>query len=328
MRRIGLLLAAACMTLAACNKEQGEVVFEASFANSNAKISMDGTGVLAWENGDSVRISDLSSGTVFVVARDNASSTAHLHQKLETDNTHTYRNSQYFYALYPGTDRNSNNYVSSSNSSNNIHFLVNAISDVQLVNNDRHYDKAWLTCTASSRGLSTSGTGNRTVRLQFHNCMSLLKCTIDQGCTNIYQLKVTADKSGARIGGAAWVSANDAGVDLTTINRISDSLKKYAVTLKHSADSALEPGDYYIAIWSDFYNSLSVNTTHPSLDSTGYTYKTVKKNVTITPCDNNGQAIASYGQYVVASYSFFRNTVYNVGTFPKPATTKEYSIFR
>lgn len=88
------------------------------------------------------------------------------------------------------------------------------------------------------------------------------------------------------------------------------------------------PGEYYIAIWSDYYNATNVTST-PSMEPTAYAHCTTKKNVTITPCDASGTAIEGYGSYTVDSYSFFRNTIYPVGTFPKQSNKggKEVSIF-
>lgn len=328
--KILALAIAAIFVLAGCQREEGEVVFEASFANDNnaEKIAMTSAGILSWEPGDRVRITDRFTGTVFEVAFDNHNNKAHLHQGNEEMNqSHTYRNSNDFYALHPGTDLQSNNYITTSA---NVHYLVNSLSDQQLVSDARHYDKNWLVCTACNKGSDNPSTGVRTVQLEFHNCMALLKCTIATGCTNIYQLQVSADNSGASIGGAAWVSACDAGVNLNkpTIAGGKSYPKYFTVALRHEENTALVPGDYYIAIWSDYYNDEATANTTPSSDISGYASHTTKTNVTVTPCDQNGQAITAYGNYTVASYSFARNTIYPVGTFPKTNNSaKNASIF-
>lgn len=163
--------------------------------------------------------------------------------------------------------------------------------------------------------------------MQFHNCMALLKCTIAEGCTNICQLNVTADNDGAPIGGHAWVSSCDAGVNLVNNYGSAPLDRKWAITLKKQDNMALTPGEYYIAIWSDYYNSTSTSRS-PSMNTSAYANHTTKKNVTITPCDASGTAISGYGSYTVNEYSFFRNTIYPVGTFPKTAaSSKEASIF-
>lgn len=323
--KILALAIAAIFVLAGCQREEGEVVFEASFANDNnaEKIAMTSAGFLSWEAGDRVRITDRFSGTVFEVAFDNHNNKAHLHQVEELNQSHTYRNSNDFYALHPGTDLQSNNYITNSA---NVHYLVNSLSDQQLVSDARHYDKNWLVCTACNKGSANPSTGVRTVQLEFHNCMALLKCTIATGCTNIYQLQVSADNSGARLGGDAWVSACDAGVNLVYDYRVEN--RTYTITLKHESNIALAPGDYYIAIWSDYYNAQNTANTTPSSDMSGYASHTTKTNVTITPCDASGAAISGYGSYTVASYSFARNTIYPVGTFPKTNNSaKNASIF-
>ncbi|MCQ2273453.1 MAG: hypothetical protein MJZ86_01530 [Bacteroidales bacterium] len=330
MKRLFALAIAASLAFAGCQREEGEVVFEASLAHNNTKISMDANNFLAWEEGDLVRISDQVTGTVFEVHTDNANHIAHLHQKLQKDNSHQYRNSTNYFAIYPGPGENSNNYISSTNTSaQNIFFRVNSIGNEQIVTNDRHYDKDWLVCTAANRGSAKPSSGTRTVHLQFHNCMALLKCTITEGCTNICQLKVTAstDDNGAPIGGHAWVSTSDAGVDLTCLTGINNTDRKYDITLRKEDNTALTPGEYYIAIWSDYYNSTSTSIS-PSMNTSDYLSHTTKKNVTITPCNASGTAIEGYGSYTVDSYSFFRNTIYPVGTFPKTSKeSKEASIF-
>ena len=329
MKRLFALAIAASLAFAGCQREEGEVVFEASLAHNNTKISMDANNLLAWEEGDLVRISDQVSGTVFEVHTDNANHIAHLHQKLQKDNSHQYRNSTNYFAIYPGPGENLNNYISSTNTSaQNIFFRANSIGNEQIVTNDRHYDKDWLVCTAANRGSANPSSGTRTVHLQFHNCMALLKCTIAPSYTDICQLKVTADNDGAPIGGHAWVSACDAGVDLVHNYYSSGTLTpQWTITMKKQDNGALTPGDYYIAIWSDYYNSTSTSIS-PSMNTSDYLSHTTKKNVTITPCNASGTAIEGYGSYTVNEYSFFRNTIYPVGTFPKTAaSSKEASIF-
>lgn len=334
MKKALLLVFAALITLAACNKEDGEVIFEATLANNHAKITMDAQNRLSWEAGDLVRLGYLGHSTVFEVAFDNQENRAHLHQKYENDDKHVYRNAKEIYALYPGdSNLNINNTITYDTTKNKF-YKVNSLGTVQLVSDSCHYDRRWLVCTATHKESNIPASGNRTVKLVFHNCMALLKCTIDEGCTNIYQLKVTAANTGAYIGGHAWVSACDAGVNLDsdprTNSTISTGDKKYSITLKHENNTALTPGDYYIAIWSDYYNETNVAST-PSMNTADYAKNTTKKNVAITPCDANGATISSYGSYTVASYSFFRNTIYPVGTFPKSSNStgnKTHSIFR
>lgn len=332
MKKLLLLTISACLALAACNKEEGEVIFEATLANNHAKIAMDAQNQLSWEAGDLVRLGYLGHSTVFEVAFDNNENKAHLHQKYENDNNHLYRKASEIYALYPGDSNLGINNTITYDTTKNKFYKVNSLGAVQRVSDNRHYDRRWLVCTAAHKERNIPTSGNRTVKLVFHNCMSLLKCTIDQECTDIYQLKVTADNSGAYIGGHAWASACDAGVNLASDPRtnsiINQGDKKYSITLKHENNTALAPGDYYIAIWSDYYNETNVTST-PSMTPADYAKNTTKKNVTITPCDSHGNAIANYGTYTVGSYSFFRNTIYPVGTFPKPDNTssKETSIF-
>lgn len=333
MKRLFLLALVAGLALAGCQREEGEVVFEASLAHNNAKISMDASNLLAWEEGDLVRLGYFGHSTVFEVAVDNREQIAHLHQKLEWDASHTYRYSTEFYALYPGSNNTGINNTITTNETINKYYKVTSTGSVQIVTDDRHYDKNWLVCTAAKKENSSDipASGTRTVQLLFHNCMALLKCTIAEGCTNIYQLKVTAGNNGAYIGGHAWVSACDAGVDLENNlrenNNISSEDKKRSITLKKQDNTALMPGEYYIAIWSDYYNATNVTST-PSMSISDYAHCTTKENVTITPCNASGTAISSYGSYTVESYSFFRNTIYPVGTFPKTSKeSKEASIF-
>lgn len=311
--KILALAIAAIFVLAGCQREDGEVVFEASFANDNnaAKIAMTPAGMLSWEAGDLVRVSDrVRSGTIFEVHYDNHNNVAHLHQADEIDDLHTYFNSENFYAIYPG-NRNTNINNELKLISGSVYFKIISLSDKQTVTDDRHYDKDWLVCTASNIGSSRPTSGTRTVSLVFHNCMSLLKCSIDEGCNNICQLKVTADNTGTQLGGHGWVSTSDASVNLDF--DIDQPQKKYDVVLKKQDNTPLASGDYYIAIWPDYIKN-GVNTT--------------KTNVTITPCDASGEAINGYGSYTVASYSFARNTIYPVGTFPKTSNSaKNASIF-
>lgn len=318
------------MVLASCSKDEGEVTFEATLANDHAKIAMDAQNQLSWEQGDLVRLGYYAHSTVFEVAFDNHDRTAHLHQKSEWDSGHTYRNATDFFALYPGPSTSLNNTITKDTTINKF-YKVNSTNSTQLVSDSRHYDKQWLVCTAAVKGSTPPASGNRTVNLVFHNCMALLKCTIAEGCTNIYQLNVTAGTSGAYIGGHAWVSACDAGVNLASNPRADASIgsgdKKYSVTLKHENNTPLQPGDYYIAIWSDYYNPTNVTST-PSMKTSYYSRHTTKKDVTITPCDASGTAIPGYGSYTVDEYSFFRNTIYPVGTFPKTNNSaKNASIF-
>lgn len=56
MKRLFALAIAASLAFAGCQREEGEVVFEASLAHNNAKISMDASNYLAWEEGDLVRL--------------------------------------------------------------------------------------------------------------------------------------------------------------------------------------------------------------------------------------------------------------------------------
>lgn len=334
MKKVLYLWVATLCLLFACQREEGEVVFEATLASEHAKVAMGPLGQLSWDEGDLVRLGYFGNSTVFEVALDNHNQVAHLHQKSEVNEKHTYRNSTEFFALCPGSESLSINNTITGDTTLNKSYKVTSLGSQQLVTNSRHYDKDWLVCTAAHKVSRSDipASGTRTVRLEFHNCMALLKCTIDQGCTNIYQLKVSADNAGAYLGGHAWASACDAGVNLATTPRpnhgISDEHKKWTVVLKHKDNVALEPGDYYIAIWSDYYNETNV-TSSPSSNTADYAKHTTKKNVTIRPCDANGNAITSYGSYTVGEYSFFRNTIYPVGTFPKTGNTssKEPSIF-
>lgn len=337
MKKNLLLALVAASLLSACNKESiSEIRFEATLEPSAEKVIMNQDGALSWVDGDCVRLvgaGNGATGTHFEIASA-AQGRAHLHQIDELDDDHKFYKYPRYHAMYPVVRDNREINIYNKYSDDNPCFRVDMSFAEQSVSDQQYHDPSALRCVGWANSSTTDG-NVKVVNLQFRNCVSMLQVTIADGYNDIYQIKVTSDRDAtnptnhARLAGKALVYARDGGTNLATKFQDSDAdydtEAAHTVTLrKADANSALTPGTYRIIIWPDYYNPGNDANSQPGV----YTNSTTKTNVTITPCDANGAAINGYGSYTVASYSFARNTIYPVGTFPKTnQTAQKASIF-